>query len=59
MAEFKTQVASDVIREGLGAELIDASGNVVAEVFRCDADHNVIVSTLGDDIPIEANGAGV
>jgi len=54
MAEFKTQVASNVVRDGLGVELIDASGNVIAEVFRCDRDHTVIVSTFGNDIPVQA-----
>jgi len=54
MAEFKTQVASDVVRDGLGIELIDATGKVIAEVFRCDANHTVIVSTFGNDIPIQA-----
>ena len=54
MAEFKTQVASDVIRDGLGVELIDSSGNVLAEIFRCDSDHTVIVSTFGNYIPMQA-----
>lgn len=54
MTEFKTQVASNVVRDGLGVEIIDASGNVVAEVFRCDRDHTVIVSTFGNDIPVQA-----
>src|SRR5688500_19917174 len=38
---WKIQYASDVIRDGLGLELLDDSGVVVAEVFRCDADHTV------------------
>jgi hypothetical protein len=54
MTEFKMQVASDLIRDGLGVELVDGAGNVVAEVFRCDRDHTVIVSTFGNDIPIQA-----
>jgi hypothetical protein len=41
---WRTQVASDVIRDGLGVELIDDDHNVLAEVFRCDADHTVTVS---------------
>lgn len=54
MSEFKTQVASDIVRDGLGVELVDPLGKVVAEVFRCDKDHTVIVSTFGNDVPIQA-----
>ena len=38
MAKPKYQVVSDVVRDGLGLELLDQSDNVVAEVFRCGAD---------------------
>jgi hypothetical protein len=31
------QIASDVIRDGLGVELLDGDGNVASDVFRCDA----------------------
>jgi hypothetical protein len=34
---YTIQLASDVVRDGLGVEMLDASGRVVAEVFRCDA----------------------
>ena len=54
MTAFKTQVASDVIRDGLGVELLDAAGTVVAEVFRCDADHTVSVTTFGNTVPVQA-----
>jgi hypothetical protein len=37
------QVASDIIRDGLGLELLKDE-NVVAEVFRCDADKTVTVA---------------
>jgi hypothetical protein len=48
---FTTQVASDVIRDGLGVELL-ANGQVVAEIFRCDADHSLVLNTFGNDIPL-------
>jgi hypothetical protein len=51
---FRSQIASDIIRDGLGVELLDARGTVVAEVFRSDADHTVTVSTFGNDIPLYA-----
>lgn len=52
--QYKLQVASDVIRDGLGFELLSETGEVVAEVFRCDRDHTVIVSTFSYDIPLQA-----
>ncbi len=48
------QIASDVIRDGLGAELIDRRGNVVAELFRCDANNTVFLNTFNNEIPLEA-----
>lgn len=51
---FTTQVVSDVERDGLGVELLAKSGEVFAEVFRCDRDRTVIVNTFGYDIPIHA-----
>ncbi|MEM8670475.1 MAG: hypothetical protein AAGG48_23315 [Planctomycetota bacterium] len=44
MSRQRTQIASDIIRDGIGVELLDAKGDVVAEVFRCDRDHTVTVS---------------
>jgi hypothetical protein len=44
-------VASDVIRDGLGVELL-ANGEVVAEVFRCDVDRSLVVNTFGNDVPL-------
>ena len=41
---WRTQLTSDIVRDGLGLELIDAVEGVVAEVFRCDADHTLAVS---------------
>ena len=53
-ARFKFQVASDVIRDGLGVELINESGEVVAEVFRCDRDHSVVVNTFSYEVSLDA-----
>lgn len=52
--QYSTRVASDVIRGGLGVELISEAGGVVAEIFSCDRDHTVIVSTFSYDIPLQA-----
>jgi len=49
--EYRFQIASDVIRDGLGVELTDAVGHVLAEVFRCDADNSLKVSLFNDDLP--------
>jgi len=49
---MRTQVASDVIRDGLGVELVSASGEVLAEVFRCDADHTVTFSAFAPGLPL-------
>jgi hypothetical protein len=54
MTRFRTQIASDVIRDGLGVELLDAAGEVIAEVFRSDANHTVRLSTFGNDVPLAA-----
>jgi len=51
---FHTQVVSDVVRDGLGIELVPEGGVAVAEVFRCDADHTVKVTTFAEGIPSEA-----
>jgi hypothetical protein len=48
------QIASDVIRDGLGVELLSETGEVVTEVFRCDRDHTVIVNTFSYGIPLQA-----
>ncbi|RKR73893.1 hypothetical protein [Frondihabitans australicus] len=37
MNGYRTQIASDVIRDGLAVELIDSGGRQVMEVFRYDA----------------------
>jgi hypothetical protein len=45
------QLASDVIRDGLGLELLDGLGDTAAEVFRCDADCSVTVRIFDDGVP--------
>jgi hypothetical protein len=49
---YHIQKASDVIRDGVGIELLDRKDEVVAEVFRSDAAHSVIVNTFNNDIPL-------
>lgn len=49
---MRYQYASDVDRDGLGLELLDGAGNVVAEVFRCDADHTLSVNTFAHDVSV-------
>jgi hypothetical protein len=48
---WSVQLASDVVRDGLGLELLGEPHRVVAEVFRCDADHTVTVRLFEDGIP--------
>jgi hypothetical protein len=49
--KYRYQVASDVIRDGLGLELIDERSNVLAEVFRCDANNSLTVSMFSERLP--------
>ena len=49
-AEFRTQLASDVDRDGLGVELLDGNGTVVAEVFRSDRDRSVTLTTFSKSV---------
>lgn len=51
--KYTTQVASDVIRDGLGVELLDEDGEIAAEVFRCDASEVLSLEAFRDDIPSE------
>lgn len=48
---FQYQVVSDVIRDGISVELLSGD-QLVAEVFRCDTDHSLIITTLGNDLPL-------
>jgi hypothetical protein len=45
-SSFSFQLASDVIRDGMSLELLDANGEVVAEVFRSDVEHSVQLNTF-------------
>ncbi|MGZ2747768.1 hypothetical protein [Burkholderia stagnalis] len=49
--KYRIQVASDVLRDGLGIELTDADANVLAEVFRCDADNSLTISLFSEALP--------
>lgn len=49
---FRTQFASDIVRDGLGVELLGPDDRIVAEVFRCDADHTLTVRTF-EGVPIQ------
>ena len=51
---FKFQLASDVIRDGIGCELLSEDGEIIAEVFRSDRDHGVVVSMFKDNVPLDA-----
>jgi hypothetical protein len=51
---YTTQIASDIDRDGVGVELLSETGEVVAEVFRSDRDHTVVVSTFSFDVPLRA-----
>jgi hypothetical protein len=51
---YTTQVASDVTRDGLGVELLNEAGDVVAEIFRSDSEQTILVNTFFYDIPLEA-----
>ncbi len=52
-SKFRTQVASDVVRDGLGVELLSEAGVVLAEVFRWDAKRTVTFSAFAEDLPLE------
>ncbi|WP_146445298.1 hypothetical protein [Botrimarina colliarenosi] len=57
MSEFKLlrfQTASDIQRDGLGVEMIDAHDHVVAEVFRCDREKTVQLSLFVESLPFNA-----
>ena len=45
-------MASDIIRDGMGFELLDPERNVVAEIFRCDIDQFVTFSGDLDGMPL-------
>ena len=48
------QIASDISRDGMGAELLNFDGEAIAEVFRSDRDHTLMLSAFNNDVPLEA-----
>lgn len=52
MNDFQIQLTSDIHRDGLGFELINTLGVVVAEVFRSDRVRTVMVTSFNNDIPL-------
>lgn len=54
VAPFRFQLASDVIRDGLGVELLDHNHCVLAEIFRCDRDHTLTISLFTENLPFAA-----
>lgn len=49
---WQTQLAGDVKRDGVSLELLAPDGEVVAEVFRSDAEHTLSLETFGRAIPV-------
>ena len=54
MTRFTTQIASDLIRDGLGVEPLDPASEVIAEIFRSDANHTVTLNIFANDVPLYA-----
>lgn len=50
---WRTQVASDLVRDGLGVELLNTAGDVVAEVFRSDVDGAMTINTFNNPLPVD------
>lgn len=46
IGQYYVLVVSDIARDGLGVELWDNEHNLVAEVFRCDANNTVLLNTF-------------
>ena len=53
-APYRYQIVSDVVRDGLGVEFLDAKNNVVAEVFRCDRDKTTVAEVFEQSVPRSA-----
>lgn len=51
---YRTQIASDVQRNGLGVEVVSPDGTILAEVFRRDDDHTVSFALFDGRIPLRA-----
>jgi hypothetical protein len=52
IGQYYVLVASDIARDGLGVELWDNEHNLVAEVFRCDANNTALLNTFNNDVPL-------
>jgi hypothetical protein len=50
VGSYHIKVVSDIIRDGLGVELWDSNDNIVAEIFRCDTNHTILVNTFNNGI---------
>jgi hypothetical protein len=51
---YETQMASDLIRDGMTLELLDGSGDVVADVIYSDATGEMRFSAYRRDLPLAA-----
>jgi hypothetical protein len=51
IGKYHVSVASDIRRDGLGIELW-LDHEMIAEVFRCDFDHTVIVNTFDENVSL-------
>lgn len=49
--KFRYQFAADIVRDGMSLELTDERWNVLAKVFRCDADHTLTVFVFAEGLP--------
>ena len=53
--QYRAVMASDLKRDGMALELVDASGGeTVAEVFYSDATGRMTLTTFRRDLPLEA-----
>jgi hypothetical protein len=52
LVPVRFQVVSDVVRDGLGLELLNENNKVLAEVFRHDASHRLTVTCFEPDLEL-------
>ena len=50
---WSVRIASDIVRDGLGMELLSREGTVSAEIFRCDGDHTLSRTIWATQIPTD------
>ena len=53
--KWSTSLASDVVRDGIGYELLDVRGDTVVEAFCCDADNSMRVTIYWSEFEIPAD----